>query len=190
MASSSVDGVLLDIALPSDLNALFNKISQMEDFKVILFSEALEPKESGLVGVHCQHVNSNSTPRAAEAGRGGTTVAYQLAEAHASRFESMGIRLVACRELGSLACLGLQLHRSKLSNRNTLCLCASCVCEYTRACWCRGLCGSEKGISPVLREALLDHGIVPLQRLSLRHIHTVQAICGCSLMAHLSSTVS
>jgi hypothetical protein len=63
-------------------------------------------------------------------------------------------------------------------------------CVRILSVWCCGVCVSEKGICPVLREALLDRGIIPLQRLSLRHIHSVQAVCGCSLTAHLSSSVS
>ena len=102
-ASSSMDGVLLDIPLPSDLNATFSEISQMENFKVLLFSEALEPREAGLAGIHCHAAATDSLSTAAEAGGGGATTAYEIAEAHAARIETMGIRLVACRELGSLA---------------------------------------------------------------------------------------
>eukprot|EP01043_Picozoa_sp_COSAG02_P040477 COSAG02_NODE_3280_length_7026_cov_3.334200_2_plen_225_part_00 len=103
MASCSIDGVLLDILLPSDLNGPLSNISQMEDFKVLLFSEALEPREPGLAGVHCHTATTESFPTTAEGGDSGdggdATTAYEIAEAHASRFESMGIRLVACREL-------------------------------------------------------------------------------------------
>jgi hypothetical protein len=108
MASCSVDGVLLDILLPSDLNGPFSHISQMEDFKVLLFSEALEPREPGLAGVQCRAATTDSFPTAAEGGGGSTTTAYEIADAHASRFESIGIRLVACRELVGNSCAAIK----------------------------------------------------------------------------------
>jgi hypothetical protein len=45
MASCSIDGVLLDVPLPSDLNATSSHISQIENFKVVPFSDALKPRE-------------------------------------------------------------------------------------------------------------------------------------------------
>ena len=105
MTSCSIDGVLLDILLPSDLNGPLSNISQMGDFKVLLFTEALEPREPGLAGVHCHTATTDSFPTAEGGGSGAgadATTAYEIAEAHASRFESMGIRLVACRELDTL----------------------------------------------------------------------------------------
>jgi hypothetical protein len=111
MSSSSIDGVLIDIPLPSDLNAPLSTISRAADFKVLLFSEALEPREPGLAGVHCQSADDGDIPggtgTGAEAGAGAETPAkiqavddaYEIADGHARRFESMGVRLVACREL-------------------------------------------------------------------------------------------
>ena len=48
---------------------------------------------------------------------------------------------------------------------------------------------TEKLIAPVLREALLDHGIVPIERLSLRHVYSVQAVTECPMATDLSSAV-
>jgi hypothetical protein len=47
----------------------------------------------------------------------------------------------------------------------------------------------EKGISPELREAILDCGMIPVERLSLRHQNSVQAATGCTMMTDLSSKV-
>ena len=104
MASCSIDGGLLDVPLPSDLHATFSHISQIEDFKVLLFSEALEPREPGLAGVHCHAATTDSFPTAADGGDKSAGTTYEIAEAHASRFESMGIRLVACRAFVGIHC--------------------------------------------------------------------------------------
>ena len=48
---------------------------------------------------------------------------------------------------------------------------------------------AEKGICAVIREALLEKGIIPIDRLSLRHIYSVQSAAGCNLLADFSSPV-
>ena len=97
--------MLLDVPVPSDLNASFSEISQMKDFKVLLFSEALEPREPGLSGVQCHSTTTDSIAKVSAAESHSATTAYEIAEAHACRFEAMGIRLVACREFGGLMLL-------------------------------------------------------------------------------------
>ena len=92
--------MLLDIPLPSDVSDTLAGQSTAGDVsvKVLLFSEALEPREAGLPGIHCESIGRDLRTQNAIADVSAEPDAYEVADAHAAQFESMEVRLVACRE--------------------------------------------------------------------------------------------
>ena len=170
LQSSSIDGVLLDVPLPPDVPEL--DASGLADVKVLLFSAALEPREAALANVHCVTVGGELRATVREAASTVQPDADEVATQYAEQFVAMGVGLVACRAQCPRAAVQQHLHRRhQAADPDPQLRCA------------------EKGISSALRGALLDRGILPLERLSLRHIHSVQAVSGCRLMTDLSAAV-